>query len=616
MTDLRSFRSKAILVGLFCSFAWACSNTAPAPAVERPGSGGSKTGGTSGTAGGGSSGTGGSVASGGSAAGGSASGGAPVDNTGGSAGSDAGEVVDTAPETAPEDVLPAPDAPGCTNPCNTNRKRCNNDVVQDCVMVNGCPTWHDATTCTLPQICTQPTVNTAACSCQVSCTPGRKRCNSAGMLEECAMAAGATCPAWVNPTACASPMACVMAGNSASCSCPQGPCGMGEKRCAGGGLQECKAAGAGTCPNWQAAVACPANKEYTDPVGNQPADCRCKPVCTPGHKKCDTGGLSECVNVDGCPAWKTTACPNAGVCVMGNGTTTANCGCPADTCKIGDKTCKGIGILQECKGTGPGGCGQLEDTTCNNGRFCATGPDVQGKKTASCSCPDGSCGQGDQRCDNTGVHQICEASGGRCGVWINAPCTSPNVCTKNTTGNPSACGCPMDSCPVNSHKCSADNKTVQLCSGECGQTTSVFDDCDAKGQVCSRGQCVTVACDNNKKCDKEGDKRCFQQGGKQIGEICQKTTDKVCPLLFVNVVTCDGNAPKCETKPGAAQGSTPPVGPVCCADTPCAPTCVTDTQGKSTFHGCKWVNGCFVEAAPVLCERTTTKCAAGTGCIQ
>jgi hypothetical protein len=601
-----------VLVGLLCGLTFAvglsaCSDTAPPPAVARPGSGGSKaSGGAIGT---GTGGTGGAEATGGSNAGGSpAAGGGP--GAGGTVATDGPSpdvvvVIDTAPDMIPEEVLPPPDAPGCTNPCNTNRKRCSNDVVQDCVMVDNCPTWKDAVACSAPLVCTN-TANSASCACPVTCVPGRKRCQN-GMLEECTMVGA--CQEWKNATACPTPMTCMSANNTASCGCPTGPCNAGDKRCANGGLEECKAAGAGTCPNWQAAVACPTNKECTKP-GNQTADCRCKPVCTMGQKKCDGASLSECVNVDGCPAWKTTACAAGQACAMAGNS--ASCGCPATACKIGDKICKGIGIVQECKATGAGGCGMYEETLCNNGRQCIAGPDSGGKKTASCNCPDGSCGQGDQHCDNQGVHQTCETSGGQCGKWVNDVCPTGKACTKNTTGNPAACGCPSDSCKVNSHKCSADNKTVILCSGECGQTTSLFEDCAAKGQVCKVDRCVAVVCTDDKKCDTEGAKRCTSEGGKNVGQTCQKTNDPVCPLLFKTIVTCDGSTPKCDATPA---GPNPPAGPVCCPETACVPSCVVETS-KTTFHSCKIVNGCSVLNKDVPCMDATPKCVDATkGCV-
>ena len=578
-----------VLVGLLCGLTFsagfsACSDTAPPPAVARPGSGGSKaSGGAAGTATGGSPGnTGGSEATGG-AGGDPAAGGAP--GTGGAAPTDGPSadvvvVLDTAPDIIPEEVLPPPDAPGCTNPCNTARKRCSNDVVQDCVMVNGCPVWKDAVACAAPQVCTQVTTNTASCGCPVNCTAGRKRCQN-GMVEECGMTDG--CPAWKNATACAAPMTCMTANNNASCGCPAGPCQSGDKRCvANGGLEECKAAGPGTCPSWQAAVACPTNKECTKP-GNQAADCRCKTVCTLGQKKCDGTSLSECVTTDGCPAWKTTSCAAGQACAM-NGNS-ASCGCPDNACKIGDKICKGIGIVLECKGSGAGGCGVYEETACNNGRQCAAGPDVGGKKTASCNCPDGSCGQGDQRCDNTGVHQKCDASNS-CGKWVNDPCGTPQACTPNTQGSAGACKCPPGSCEANSRKCSTDNKTVQMCSGTCGMTTSVADDCAAKGQACKfengQAHCVGV-CATPNACT-VGQSKC--DGDKLVK--CEGPTS--CPAFGQNTCAADQ---KCQNKPNSNSV-------VCCPKT-CVDECVPGSPSTTIKKCMADANGCMFPTLVAAC---------------
>jgi hypothetical protein len=601
MTDLCPSRSKAILVGLLCSFglALACSNTAPPPALARPGSGGSKASGGSGgsSASGGISGTatGGVTATGGTAAGGAGG----TDNTGDGPAADATVAEDTAPDSSPEDVLPTPDAPGCTNPCNTSRKRCSNDVVQDCVMVNGCPTWHDAVACAAPQVCAQQT-NTAACACPVSCTAGRHRCNN-GMLEECGAANG--CPAWVNPTACTAPMTCMMTNTNASCGCPTGPCQTGDTKCANGGLQECKAAGPGTCPDWQAAVACPANKECTDPAGNPPADCRCRNVCTVGQKKCDNGQLAECVSVDGCGAWKNTTCPAGQMCNMGSNT--ASCGCPADACKIGEKRCPSAGVLEECNGVGTCGTWQAAQT-CAANQEC-TQP---GNQAAACRCKP-TCTLNETKCTggaNTALMQTCKATAANgCNQFENTPCDSGTICAP---GSKPACVCPggADACKQGDERCLDDGKgggRHQACvvQGQCG----TFGDAPCVGNTaCKAGDkgkdlCATPAVVCSNKCT-VGDTKCVTNGGAATIQKCMDPDGNgpLCPD-FANdhactaEEKCPGNSPKnaiccpsacveiCDANPKRIKVCK--VDPTTGCTVPIAEDCPTNTTCKKVNQG-------------------------------
>ena len=597
MTSLYTLRNKAILVGLLFGLTLACGKTSPANTntdrIGGAGGGGGKasSGGQSGNqaanggTGGGASNTGGVSAQGGTVGAGGAGGGA----------------TDTAPTTeedakvdvAVEDVLPPPDVPGCTDTCNIGRKRCSNDRIQECVMVATCPKWQDAPACTAPMLCSQ-SGNNAVCACPTSCTAGRKRCEG-GMLEECGMTDG--CPAWKNPTACAAPTTCTPAGNTASCACPAGACDNGAKRCQAGALQECKPATAGACPSWQPLMTCAANKECTDPAGNTPADCRCKPVCTAGQKKCVAGNLEECVAVDGCPAWKTNPCANGTTCLgVGNN---ASCTCPAGLCKVGDKQCLGTGIVQVCQ-AGPGGCGNfVNEGACSNGRVCTKGPDVGGKTTASCDCPAGSCTAGEQRCDSMGVHQTCEATGGRCGVFVNDICDPPKSCTANRQGGAGACNCPANSCDVGSKKC-VDNK-VQTCGGSCGQTVTVSDDCVAKGQTCKVeggvAKCVATCTPG----------LCTINAGKCEGSKAFKCEGTVACPTWTEIKTCNGATPTCNAMP---VGPNPPAGAVCCPDSPCVAGC-----GTNFFRKCKFTGGCFVIDTDTKCEAATPKCDQTKGCV-
>jgi hypothetical protein len=340
-------------------------------------------------------------------------------------------------------------------------------------------------------------------------------------------------------------------------------------------------------------VACPTNKECTKP-GNQGADCRCKAVCTMGQKKCDGASLSECVNVDGCPAWKTTACAAGQACAMAGNT--ASCGCPADSCKIGEKRCQGVGVVQECKGTGacgtwqaaatcpsnqectspgnqgaacrckttctlnetkctggantapmqtcktgPNGCNQFEDTPCDNGAICSPGA------KPSCVCPGGAdaCKAGDERCIDGNKHQACRVSG-QCGIFVDAPCLGNTQCKAGDKGKDLCVAACTNKCTVDETKCVGTGAAakVQKCV-----------DPDGAGPQCADFK-DSASCTPDEKCQDSIPKKA----------LC-------CPAKCVDVCDTDPKKiKKCKVDPNT--GCTVPIAENCSAG-----TCKKDSLG-------------------------------------
>ncbi len=615
-------RSAALLASVVLILTGACQRTEPgkipgstSPVRGTGGTGGSttkpSTGGAGGTA---TAGTGGAVtpgSNGGNGAGGATAGagGSPSDAQGaggatdtesqGGAGGGGGSPTDAEVDTAPVDTAPVDTAPVCPGACPVSNKRCAGNVV-----------------------------------------------------EECKQASENECPKWVAGTPCAAPLVCMGSGKNAGCGCPSGSCSVDARRCMGDGtVQICRNV-PGACPDWQTMTTCAANKTCTDPA-NAPADCRCKPVCTLGQKKCAGNVIEECVNEAGCPIWKpgttcqtgqtcvaagnsascqcpgsANACPALGkrcqgesvqeckatpgspaclswqhakacagnlVCAAGPAANVADCKCK-ETCPVNDQRCQGPAKRQVCQDVA--GCGVWTDMACGAGKVC----EQSTPKTTSCKCATGaeSCMDGESRCVGT-KYQVCEFVAG-CGTFKDATCGAGTAC-KQTMTSPrriAECAptCPTTACTVGSKVCGSDNK-MQECRLEAGCGKYFPGGCPGDNscyKVGSAPLCGKPPCTDPLKCDAENTTRCAPPaGGTQLAQKCEKSTNPVCPLLWKTSETCSLATQKCEVKG---------TGPVCCAQPACtAAVCVQaagDTRGVLTR--CKNDGrGCSIADAPVIC---------------
>lgn len=170
----------------------------------------------------------------------------------------------------------------------------------------------------------------------------------------------------------------------------------------------------------------------------------CTATCTVGERRCQSGGVQECVTRAGCPGWgQPEPCGSPKVCTQ-NGTT-ASCTCPA-TCTVGSRKCGTSGGLQECA-VQTGGCaGWGPETACPQPQVCTAG-----SGSASCICPAG-CVPGATRCGPTGGGiQQCSSQPGGCTTWsAEMPCGAPKTCIMS--GGSGTCSCPT-ACTVGAKQC-------------------------------------------------------------------------------------------------------------------------------------------------------------------
>ena len=136
----------------------------------------------------------------------------------------------------------------CASSCILGARRCVGDEVDVCELVPGaCNAWRAERDCAEENLaCVQSDFRTAECRavCDEPCTPGERRCTSAGAgLLTCTVTGDGDCFRW-EEQACEEGLVCV-AGRETACQEPcADPCPVseeGETRCSpdGGGLEAC-----------------------------------------------------------------------------------------------------------------------------------------------------------------------------------------------------------------------------------------------------------------------------------------------------------------------------------------------------------------------------------------
>ena len=232
-------------------------------------------------------------------------------------------LVDAQPDTV------GPDVSSCPSVCTIGQRQCQGGGLRECMTIAGCPVWSTPTTCQAPLTCQETTSGMAACSCPAnSCTVGHRDCGSGSGVRQCMMVTG--CPAWSGEMACQGAQRCTPAGDTASCTCQNAPCTLGNSSCGpAGGTRQCMMVNG--CPAWSGEMACQGAQRCT-PAGDT-ASCTCQNApCTLGNSSCGpTGGTRQCATVDNCPAWGAeTPCQAPRICTATGGT--ASCECPPGGC--------------------------------------------------------------------------------------------------------------------------------------------------------------------------------------------------------------------------------------------------------------------------------------------
>ena len=292
----------------------------------------------------------------------------------------------TSPDAPIQPDASPPDVPGCPNACNLGFHRCGSGGgTQDCVMMNGCPSWGAETACAAPKTCS---ASTGTCTCPSGCTEGAQRCGTGGGVQTCSAQAGG-CAVWGAEVPCQSPSTCKESGTMASCACGSTGCIVGTQQCGpGGGVQSCVQSG--VCTTWGPETTCQGGA--TCHQSGQTAIC-CANLCTAGAQQCGPGGgIQTCAMSGACTAWGAeSACPSPKTCQpSGNN---ATCVCPA-TCTIGAQKCGPGGGVQTCAMNGA--CPAWgSESSCNGyacaGTACKTGCSSPSDCASGYYCPSGGC---------------------------------------------------------------------------------------------------------------------------------------------------------------------------------------------------------------------------------
>lgn len=316
---------------------------------------------------------------------------------------DAGDVISGMPEP-----------PDCSESCTVGEKQCIGADVAVCKETkHGCPEWNVGTACKSGTHCDEDTLECEE-GCAETCPgPDAAKCSDDGLFKCSSDETG--CAVWEksgkcpNGTYCnidtgecvpecaeacdpAAPAKCVATGveiceNDANgCGvrtvepCESGtycddetnscvPCeeicdSAALKRCSDKGVETCSPDARG-CAEWTVTQSCSEGKSC-DPEAFVCID-GCKNACSPGDKKCDKDGVSECKdeNGDGCTEWTApVACPNGQKCDE----TTFSCQCH-NACKEGEKKCDGNNILT-CAFNASGCLEWSKPEACGTGKVC------------------------------------------------------------------------------------------------------------------------------------------------------------------------------------------------------------------------------------------------------
>ena len=225
----------------------------------------------------------------------------------------------------------------------------------------------------------------------------------------------------------------------------------------------------------------------------------CESECSGGEVDCVDGGVSTCVEVNGCEVWsQPTACGEGESCLDGQ------CQSQCDeVCEIGDRECAGDDI-RVCEYDATGCPGWSEPTSCGDEEVCSGGQCVS-------DCSD-QCQEGSRQCSSLGDFQICQEQSSGCLDW-----SVPIDCADDTQCSDGACATSCtDDCTEGASQCTGDG--FQLCVQEgdgCSRWTPEID-CPS-GMNCQSGQCVSGSCSDE--CSDEGSTQC---AGSEGFQVCQE----------------------------------------------------------------------------------------------
>lgn len=197
-------------------------------------------------------------------------------------------------------------------------------------------------------------------------------------------------------------------------SCPA-PCSMGEKRCLGKQVEECKKQDATGCMEWVMSSTCLSHQTCDQGV------CKdgCSNPCQENTQQCQGGGVSTCSrdNQTGCLVWNTPI-----PCSAGQSCSAGKCQSSCTTpCTGGTRRCTGSNV-EICQ-QDPQECWiWASQPACPTGQICQ-----QGQCVSSCVNP---CQENSKRCSGNTI-QICRKDSLGCAQWANEQmCSADKVCSQ------------------------------------------------------------------------------------------------------------------------------------------------------------------------------------------
>ena len=217
-------------------------------------------------------------------------------------------------------------AEGCVEKCEAeHEKRCLDNNVAECTSDSaGCAEWNMVAACGEDEICNTETKSCDAC--QKSCEETPKKCTDKGVAT-CSVG-GSGCAVWTE-TACDGGKKCDPDSFECTDTCKDA-CTKDAVKCDAQGTYTCGNFDDDECLEWSKPTACAKNKTC-DQAGKT---CVCKETCKTGETRCNGSSVETCTTVDGCPAWKSTACSEGQTCLASTKKCGFACGDPnGETCK-------------------------------------------------------------------------------------------------------------------------------------------------------------------------------------------------------------------------------------------------------------------------------------------
>ncbi|MCB9642535.1 MAG: hypothetical protein H6728_05620 [Myxococcales bacterium] len=377
------------------------------------------------------------------------------------------------------------------NNCSLGPPHCSEGNVKQCELDdNNCRKLVTKQACTGGKTCYSPTTGVAYCQCDHKCpTVGDKRCNG-NTVEEC-KTNSSNCRYWGGIDYCVPPYTCT--GSKCVNNNCNHECNLGPVQCSGGNVVMCKTDSVG-CRKLVVQQTCSGGKICKSPTTGV-AYCECDHKCpTVGDKRCNGSAAEECkTNSSSCRYWAgTNYCTGNQVC--SNGACIVPCN---HECSLGPPHCSG-GDVKQCE-TDANGCRKLVTKQDCSGRQSCYSPTTG---VAYCQCTHECSSTGDKRCSGN-TAQECKTDGNNCRYWAGI-----NYCTGNQVCSNGACIVPCNhECSLGPVHCSGGD--VKQCENDANGCRKLVTKQNCSGrQSCYSPTTGVAYCQCSHECSSTGSRRC------------------------------------------------------------------------------------------------------------